>query len=157
MKLSISTHAPTRGATLADFEEFKAGQAFLLTPLREGRRSVHRANTAFPPNFYSRPYARGDPKHFNLLLRRYYFYSRPYARGDLRGYYRFLRSCNISTHAPTRGATVSFLNPASGFSISTHAPTRGATRRNAQFNDTRAEFLLTPLREGRLPHSTTSL
>ena len=33
---------------------------FLLTPLREGRRSPERRNTGFLPYFYSRPCGRGD-------------------------------------------------------------------------------------------------
>ena len=34
----ISTHAPAGGATDATYKAQKAGNAFLLTPLREGRR-----------------------------------------------------------------------------------------------------------------------
>ena len=57
----ISTHAPARGAT-----------GSLLVP------------PACQPDFYSRPYARGDRRSgCAATWRSCYFYSRPYARGDL--------------------------------------------------------------------------
>ena len=78
----ISTHAPAGGATISSApasgprsnfysrpcgrgddqaEGFCAKMAvFLLTPLREGRRSPERRNTGFLPYFYSRPCGRGD-------------------------------------------------------------------------------------------------
>ena len=56
----ISTHAPTRGATVS--------------------RITARNNRS---NFYSRPYARGDVLSFaGPILALLNFYSRPYARGD---------------------------------------------------------------------------
>ena len=58
----ISTHAPARGAT-----------GSLLVP------------PACQPDFYSRPYARGDRRSgCAATWRSCYFYSRPYARGDRR-------------------------------------------------------------------------
>ena len=79
---AISTHAPAGGATISSApasgprsnfysrpcgrgddqaEGFCAKMAvFLLTPLREGRRSPERRNTGVLPYFYSRPCGRGD-------------------------------------------------------------------------------------------------
>ena len=59
------------------------------------------------------------------------------------------QAVDISTHAPTRGATNVRLPSAVLSEISTHAPTRGATRRPGTCCTPR-EFLLAPLREGRL-------
>ena len=102
--LFISTHAPTRGATIFHAAGISKGDIFLLTPLREGRHVVGYAYCLSGTDFYSRPYARGDSvKYF------------------------FAPKCIISTHAPTRGATTT---PPLGLGIaeiSTHAPTRGAT------------------------------
>ena len=57
----------------------------------------------------------------------------------------------ISTHAPAGGATGFRHDKRARFIISTHAPAGGATcaKRGARLRSTR--FLLTPLREGRLP------
>ena len=78
--------------------------AFLLTPLREGRR---------------------NPRHSHAFLSRY-FYSRPCGRGDLD---RVVKSdlALISTHAPAGGATKAACHRHVGAVISTHAPAGGAT------------------------------
>ena len=102
---SISTHAPTRGATRNTERITTINLKFLLTPLREGRHNEawydlrsrpisthaptrgatccnHRQAFDYKVNFYSRPYARGDYFAFPLLRDDLHFYSRPYARGD---------------------------------------------------------------------------
>ena len=60
---------------------FRAKLAFLLTPLREGRRPI-RAITACPEYFYSRPCGRGDPPTAWRSRGQTHFYSRPCGRGD---------------------------------------------------------------------------
>ena len=83
---------------------FRAKLAFLLTPLREGRRPI-RAITACPEYFYSRPCGRGD-----------------------RGLLAFLSAPSISTHAPAGGATIAAKGKENEHgTISTHAPAGGAT------------------------------
>ena len=107
-------------------------------------------------DFYSRPYARGDlPKHFNLLLRRYYFYSRPYARGDCAQLGLFGHRQHFYSRPYARGDRGRMFPQASTNNISTHAPTRGATESKINIH---AEdvFLLTPLREGRPEYDWTA-
>ena len=143
----ISTHAPAGGAT--DFLKYFAEKVkFLLTPLREGRRSLCAAliagtsflltplregrpsggNRRWPlSDFYSRPCGRGDSRILHGVSAAFDFYSRPCGRGDglLPSYRRLL--LGISTHAPAGGATAA-----------------ADAREEAQ-----QQFLLTPLREGR--------
>ena len=57
----ISTRAPTRGAT-ALIRRIVSRRSFLLAPLREGRRVPPCPVTRRINYFYSRPYARGDPR-----------------------------------------------------------------------------------------------
>ena len=63
-------------------EQEQKEDAFLLTPLREGRPVPSRWLPSATSNFYSRPCGRGD-QHV----------------------YSFLPVCKISTHAPAGGAT----------------------------------------------------
>ena len=94
---------------------------------------VRRAQQRRPPRppfmyFYSRPYARGDPRQSHEVVDQLIdFYSRPYARGD--------------------GGVALCRQP--GDLISTHAPTRGATGVWPSVVRRATSFLLTPLREGR--------
>ena len=130
--LSISIHAPPRGAT--------AGLG--LAPL-------------CPWHFNSRPSARGDPSlRPNSATLANYFNSRPSARGDR------TKSCGIlaagiSIHAPPRGATPSVSPCSSLLIISIHAPPRGATAKLSS-SAARRTFQFTPLREGRPGSSTVS-
>ena len=78
---------------------------FLLTPLREGRRSAAYSHTWNP-----------------------YFYSRPCGRGDRCGSNRDEKR-QISTHAPAGGATrLCEMHESTEARISTHAPAGGATQ-----------------------------
>ena len=78
----ISTHAPAGGATISRRTPLSRSPVFLLTPLREGRRTRCGRRSGGFPYFYSRPCGRGD------RYRRYAgtadedFYSRPCGRGD---------------------------------------------------------------------------
>ena len=59
LAVNISTHAPAGGATIgAEMNEREA--AFLLTPLREGRRQGFSCCRTQNRDFYSRPCGRGD-------------------------------------------------------------------------------------------------
>ena len=59
-----------------------------------------------------------------------------------------LRKCIISTHAPAGGATLAAQGTWQVHQISTHAPAGGATVAE-RGEAAEAQFLLTPLREGR--------
>ena len=147
----ISTHAPAGGATDAFAQNENAVQ-FLLTPLREGRRIPRRNAGRARPHFYSRPCGRGDRQSYRSEYRLSHpdFYSRPCGRGDLRG-----RACrhdlkHFYSRPCGRGdATAKAALPK--MQISTHAPAGGATNRSVSGSTLILGFLLTPLREGRLP------
>ena len=100
--------------------------AFLLTPLREGRRSYRSGECGGAGNFYSRPCGRGDQGRRRYAARRRHFYSRPCGRGDFHAVL-LSRADQISTHAPAGGATLAAEDGYDGQHISTHAPAGGAT------------------------------
>ena len=83
---------------------------FLLTPLREGRPAHQCQGVPYTPYFYSRPCGRGDLPVLRLSgLSFWHFYSRPCGRGD--SVPQMLGGDEvkeISTHAPAGGATAIF-------------------------------------------------
>ena len=129
----ISTRAPTRGATAA---EYSVIGALLLISTRAPTRGATLA---------------ADADGLAIVT---HFYSRPYARGDLTDGVNELRPVAISTFfsfllAPLReGRRRASGGISPDYSISTRAPTRGATY-SARVKTRIAEFLLAPLREGR--------
>ena len=100
--LSVSIHAPTRGATFATPKR-RLILMFQSTPPREGRPRV-RTRIRTHKRFNPRPHARGDPF---ILLKCYLNV--------------------VSIHAPTRGATDEKQRRKHKDKVSIHAPTRGAT------------------------------
>ena len=129
--IEISTHAPAGGATLTP-DAVCSGVIFLLTPLREGRRSATRR--LFPVFVISTHAPAGG------ATLRYHPCGNPGA---------------ISTHAPAGGATVIQHGDIALVAISTHAPAGGATSGVNKYIYSHTEFLLTPLREGRLQSPAT--
>ena len=147
-------------------------KSFLLTPLREGRRSVWwrsdwswtyfysrpcgRGDTKQGEdvthcmcNFYSRPCGRGDVQLYAINRFRYDFYSRPCGRGDLSSE-AILAMPHISTHAPAGGATGGDRqNAERGGDFYSRPCGRGDTRCFWAVSRKWSLFLLTPLREGR--------
>ena len=107
IRLIVSIHAPTRGATPSpiDGRTGFASTWFRSTPPREGRRGATRKQKLIQ-SFDPRPHARGD-------------------RGS-----RLQSKCIsiVSIHAPTRGATSYPITLTRAMvTVSIHAPTRGAT------------------------------
>ena len=122
----ISTHAPAGGATHL-LRRAQVDVVFLLTPLREGRRSrAYEAPSTF--SFISTHAPAGGATSYRCLLihhnqflltplregrqayplcvrRRTHFYSRPCGRGDFHIRGSPARLLPISTHAPAGGAT----------------------------------------------------
>ena len=142
VEITISIHAPTRGAT---------SQAFAFV----------QAMSYFNP----RSYKRSDQLSRKLILFASYFNPRSYKRSDSRTSSKYDRSDFISIHAPTRGATTSFAATICKLrlfqstllqeerlgadimflcsdNISIHAPTRGATR--FRFRDNISTFYFNP-------------
>ena len=99
---------------------------FLLTPLREGRRSSDRFGAVRRCISTHAPAGGATRACSELSAGWSYFYSRPCGRGDF-DWFQWERDGKISTHAPAGGATIAFGQNAVAF-----------------------QFLLTPLREGRL-------
>ena len=145
----ISIHAPPRGATSASSYLLQAW-IFQFTPLREGRPAVY-SDTRTPPNFNSRPSARGDPTAYSpfllvsalafqftplregrlaILLTPFAprnFNSRPSARGDKLS--AALSQTKTFQFTPLReGRPIPDDIYSSADFISIHAPPRGATR-----------------------------
>ena len=102
---AISTHAPTRGATRIKSTTCFRDLPFLLTPLREGRPVQCFSKCCHCGNFYSRPYARGDPRRSIIISISKKFLLTPLREGRRRNLRCLHLFCGISTHAPTRGAT----------------------------------------------------
>ena len=143
--ISVSIHAPTRGATCVS-----------LLPYPQ--------YTSFNP----RPHAGGDTSRCSTYSSTACFNPRPHAGGDITCY-NIVGDYWVSIHAPTRGATCclqGFLS-AVGFNprphaggdtmaateydllqVSIHAPTRGATSLRSH-GTTRRSFQSTPPRGGR--------
>ena len=189
----ISTHAPAGGATRAvrlrpDHDQhfysrpcgrgdrfceeyLKSGNAFLLTPLREGRPGS--PEPVLPlHHFYSRPCGRGDgcaPRPGGVLDE--ISTHAPAGGATQLGKEAAQFLGGISTHAPAGGATgnqplshwhfLYFYSRPCGrgdvtpeekgygpYTISTHAPAGGATS-TRRISSPSCSFLLTPLREGR--------
>ena len=106
--LLISTHAPTRGATIPQQILDGLLLQFLLTHLREGRPAAQRMEQQLPSDFYSRPYARGDRRTRRRAARRSIFLLAPLREGRPVFYLCQQAFKSISTRAPTRGATCLF-------------------------------------------------
>ena len=145
--LTVSTHTPTRGATISFYihcpcfmflltplhegrrnplEPFSHFKSFLLTPLHEGRRDGVFINPADQLRFYSHPYTRGDAG-FSLSVQPYNrFYSHPYTRGDYWDLKSEQNQNGFYSHPYTRGDCISSSRNPHCF-VSTHTPTRGAT------------------------------
>ena len=131
-KAGISTHAPAGGATRR-LRLNRRLSRFLLTPLREGRRSRNWHTSVYHQHFYSRPCGRGD------------------VGGRLQ-----IRNWEISTHAPAGGATgygVDQINR----TIFLLTPLREGRPMETVRIKRAIGFLLTPLREGRLKSRMLSL
>ena len=102
MSLSVSIHAPTRGATRISEGRGKRGR-FQSTLPRGERPPMPRAK-ARSSSFNPRSHAGSDKRIIALLIRE-----------------------AVSIHAPTRGATIDRFSASRFRSVSIHAPTRGAT------------------------------
>ena len=101
---SISTHAPAGGATELLSIGLTEEQAFLLTPLREGRHWFRKPE-ALSGTFLLTPLREGRRQNRGRENGSYrHFYSRPCGRGDQEALNQCFRFINY-THAPAGGAT----------------------------------------------------
>ena len=168
--MTISIHAPPRGATGYIVKKGEHAALFQFTPLREGRRAVLRVVFfyfvfQFTPLREGRqeelmprcPYCisiHAPPRGATAERRRLHprdrhFNSRPSARGDFCGFSTTF-ALQISIHAPPRGAT----RRCAGSHVRgrTHFNSRPSARGDlASWSHSRRThpFQFTPLREGR--------
>ena len=147
--VSISTHAPAGGAT-SQARRRRCSAVFLLTPLREGRRSCSTGATK-SGKFLLTPLREG--RLYAVFVEQLHpldFYSRPCGRGD-RGKGDLIASFSQFLLTPLREGRLTDEEGTENqvLSISTHAPAGGATRSRGYSTSCRRQFLLTPLREGR--------
>ena len=101
--ISISIHAPPRGATCSPaLRSSPTAPISIHAPPRGATR--RRTSNSRLTDFNSRPSARGDFPTVGITITCHYFNSRPSARGDLHPCEHSPSPC-ISIHAPPRGAT----------------------------------------------------
>ncbi len=144
----ISIHAPTQGATPVIVSEKPFVSISIHAPT-QGATVLHCVWFMDFLHFNPRPYARGDLFRFWSMILVYNFNPRPYARGDLDVLcmsYDYVRYFNPRPYA--RGDDEVDKNVLRLIHISIHAPTQGATikhhSKTASFT-----FQSTPLRKGR--------
>ena len=145
----ISTHAPAGGTTrrrrrlhtdAADFYSRPCGRGdrggrtsrdtrpgFLLTPLREGRRTID-GGLCEECRFLLTPLREGRPASGTISVHVSLFLLTPLREGRLCAKVKRDHDGIISTHAPAGGATIVMEMLMNGATISTHAPAGGATK-----------------------------
>ena len=146
MYLTISIHAPTRGATVSWFVSILIERISIHAPTRGATRS---SSSTFRLLLFQSTLPREERRLWRWLCKhKRYFNPRSHERSDALASYFGTRT-DISIHAPTRGATdyrrfnmsiKKNFNPrshersdgncytlTSNSGISIHAPTRGAT------------------------------
>ena len=121
---------------------------FLLTPLREGRRSAFARSGARRSYFYSRPCGRGDLAVCGGRGMERLFLLTPLREGRLPQLDAAGEIGIISTHAPAGGATQDYHRYPRHRPISTHAPAGGATRISTASNCWSTYFYSRPCGRG---------
>ena len=125
IRFAISIHAPPRGATYRNYATQEVNLISIHAPPR-GATEKKILRTKNPPNFNSRPSARGDHQRENRRGNPHRFQFTPLREGR--------PACLRQKHAGR---------------ISIHAPPRGATRMDSVASTDDNPFQFTPLREGR--------
>ena len=127
--LTISIHAPARGATERSIAPYRAFQNFNPRS-REGSDPLPVTTNAISPIFQS-TLPRGERLLSIILNFPRLIFQSTLPRGERRQYPDITDIVfEISIHAPARGATSAKNDFRCGSGISIHAPARGATRMN---------------------------
>ena len=121
----VSIHAPTRGATMSALAGLFGGIVSIHAPTR-GATQVAMIVVLNTNGFNPRSHAGSDDTHQAKGHQCSCFNPRSHAGSDL-GDAAFLASSSVSIHAPTRGATFFAFVMQLEHLVSIHAPTRGAT------------------------------
>ena len=154
--ISISTHAPAGGATVRSAALYVHG-AFLLTPLREGRRyeSLRARQAAY--YFYSRPCGRGDISFTLGLIPNTRFLLTPLREGRLGSMLPASAKVTKFLLTPLReGRRTGSAYHRDPGCISTHAPAGGATTGSSRTGCKEPYFYSRPCGRGDLAESSSS-
>ena len=147
VEITISIHAPTRGATS---QAFAFVQAMSYFNPRSYKRSdqLSRKLILFASYFNPRSYKRSDLQDFNTKFLHLYFNPRSYKRSDF--YCGICGSCSYHFNPRSyKRSDYSGADVPAELYISIHAPTRGATHMTAKFQQMQ-KFQSTLLQEERL-------
>ena len=146
----ISIHAPPRGATQYIFSSSAKSPISIHAPPRGAtRQRPPRPTIAMP--FQFTPLREGRRHCRSGRCRPAHFNSRPSARGDQTGHRRVQR-VHISIHAPPRGATGRWEADCCGRYFNSRPSARGDLPASKHIT-ARKIFQFTPLREGRPPEN----
>ncbi len=144
---SVSSHAPTRGATCAALQSNSPIPMFQVMPLREGQPMAPRAASELEKVSSHAPTRGATENRRCKKARQRSFKSCPYARGNQRPSGRIRISC-VSSHAPTRGATrvkISWSSAERKFQV---MPLREGQQSSVSLKNVVSMFQVMPLREG---------
>ena len=124
IKMKISIHAPTRGATVprALTSRSTIFQSTLPREERPFRPPAHAGSQNFNPRSHERSDGRKNQGRYKLHISIH-----APTRGATKNVLKSPVKALISIHAPTRGATTICFGLVLFIDISIHAPTRGAT------------------------------
>ena len=147
--VSISIHAPPRGATRLEQENFALCKGFQFTPLREGRL-ISPATSMLSTLFQFTPLREGRPFRPTARASSTYFNSRPSARGD--GDLKTQKSFALFQFTPLReGRPVG--RPVEGFLI--HFNSRPSARGDSKRYAISANLLFNPYKSAWLNNNAT--
>ena len=124
LTIMISIHAPTRGATVTQYELTEYDAISIHAPTRGATHTE--VLRMIDINFNPRSHERSDDYRIGRYAWVFISIHAP-TRGATCWSGRYLQDKEISIHAPTRGATFTTSLDALHLFISIHAPTRGAT------------------------------
>ena len=147
VRLAVSIHAPTRGATADTEHTYHKEPVSIHAPTRGATFIVHlislrlgfnprthegcdRASLSFSErdlSFNPRTHEGCDTPGFRAFRMSARAFQSTHPRGVRPCQTIFCRQLDVSIHAPTRGATVRLTHHHTGHEVSIHAPTRGAT------------------------------
>ena len=143
---------PLREGRRQIYHNCQANGLFQFTPLREGRPKGKRRLACEPPNFNSRPSARGDERSYGWKITTEAFQFTPLREGRPARQSPPGSSPSISIHAPPRGATIRFLRMLQRLNYFNSRPSaRGDGKRYA----ISANLLFNPYKSAWLNNSAT--
>ena len=124
-EVSVSIHAPTRGATYPTIFQCPTQRFQSTLPHGERRRIFSLPDSSHSVSIHAPTRGATDAKTFTTKSCQFQS-TLPHGERHSWNFYQ-LRSFLVSIHAPTRGATGLWMESGQQTHVSIHAPTRGAT------------------------------